>query len=128
MRAPIYKLDSFTTQRFAGNPAAVVVLDRFPDARAMQSIAAENNVPETAFVVRDGGDYRLRWCTPTMEVPFCGHATLASAAVVMDRIDRERTQVIFQTKSGPLVVTRSGAAYSMDFPARKLTRIAVPSD
>lgn len=128
MRAPIYKLDAFTTKRFAGNPAAVVVLQSFPDERAMQSIAAENNLPETAFIVRDGADYLLRWCTPVIEVPFCGHATLASAAVVMNNLERERTEVIFHTKSGPLFVSRKDTAYSMDFPARKLKPLAIPSN
>jgi PhzF family phenazine biosynthesis protein len=125
MRAPIYKLDSFTTERFAGNPAAVVVVQTFPDDVTMQSIAAENNLPETAFIARDGDDYRLRWCTPTVEVPFCGHATLASAAVVMHRLQPERSRVVFHTKSGPLIVSKSGDGYSMDFPARALSRIAI---
>lgn len=128
MRAPIYKLDSFTTRLFAGNPAAVVVLRNFPDDRTMQAIAAENNLPETAFIVRGGADYQLRWCTPTMEVQFCGHATLASAAVVMNRLERGRNEVTFHTKSGPLIVSRSGAAYTMDFPARKLRPLAITSN
>lgn len=128
MHAPIYKLDAFTTKRFAGNPAAVVVLETFPDDATLQAIAAENNLPETAFIVRDGSDYRLRWFTPTIEVPFCGHATLASAAVVVNVLDGERIEVTFHTKSGPLIVSRKGDAYLMDFPARKLTRVSVPSD
>ena len=127
MRAPIYKLDAFTTRRFAGNPAAVVVLQGFPDERAMQAIAAENNLPETAFIVRDGVDYLLRWCTPVIEVPFCGHATLASAAVVLNHLERERSEVVFHTKSGPLIVSRKNTGYSMDFPARKLKPLAIPS-
>lgn len=86
MRAAIYKLDSFTTQRFTGNPAAVVALEKFPDAATMQAIAAENNLAETAFIVPAGNDYHIRWFTPTVEVPFCGHATLASAAVLLARI------------------------------------------
>src|SRR5712671_1099 len=125
MRAPIYKLDSFTTRRFAGNPAAVVVLQNFPHDSTLLAIAAENNLSETAFIVRDGDDYRLRWCTPTMEVPFCGHATLASAAVVMHRLHRERDQIVFHTKSGPVIVTCNDVGYSMDFSARKLTAITI---
>lgn len=118
MRYPIYQLDAFTTRRFAGNPAAVVVMDAFPADALMQAIAAENNLAETAFLVREGDDYRLRWFTPTVEVPLCGHATLASGAVVMEHLEAGRTRVVFHTRSGPLTVTRHGARYTMDFPAR----------
>ena len=86
MRVPIFQIDAFTTRRFAGNPAAVMVMDRFPEDAVLQSIAAENNLAETAFLVAERGDYRLRWFTPTIEVPLCGHATLASSALVMERI------------------------------------------
>ena len=78
MRVPIFRLDAFTTRRFAGDPAAVVVLDRFLDDALMQAVAAENNLAETAFVVPSEGRYRLRRLTPTVEVPLCGHATLAA--------------------------------------------------
>ena len=71
----------------------------------MQAIAAENNLSETAFVVPEGGDYRLRWFTPKVEVPLCGHATLASAAVVMERLEPGRRRVVFHTGSGPLEIT-----------------------
>jgi PhzF family phenazine biosynthesis protein len=78
VRAPIFQLDSFTTTRFAGNPAAVVVLEQFlPDA-SLQAIAAENNLAETAFLVIDGAEHHLRWFTPTVEVKLCGHATAPS--------------------------------------------------
>jgi PhzF family phenazine biosynthesis protein len=127
MRIPLYQLDAFATRRFSGNPAAVMVFDAFPDAALLQALAAENNLSETAFLVRDGADYRLRWFTPKLEVPLCGHATLASAAVVMERLEPDRTHVVFATASGPLAVTRDGATYAMDFPARPATRIATPS-
>lgn len=81
MPTPIFHVDAFTTHRFKGNPAAVMVMDRFADDAVLQEIAAENNLSETAFLVPEGGDYRLRWFTPATEVPLCGHATLASAAV-----------------------------------------------
>lgn len=123
MRAAIYKLDSFTTRRFAGNPAAVVSLEKFPDAAAMQAIAAENNLAETAFVEPAGDDYRIRWFTPTVEVPFCGHATLASAAVLLERIHPTRTRMVFQSASGPLTVERRSSHYVMNFPARTLRRV-----
>jgi PhzF family phenazine biosynthesis protein len=126
MRTPIYQLDAFTNQRFAGNPAAVMPMVRFPDDAVMQAIAAENNLAETAFLVREGSDYRLRWFTPVTEVPLCGHATLASAAVVMERLESGRTSVVFQSKSGPLTVTRAGGGYVLDFPARASEKTPAP--
>jgi PhzF family phenazine biosynthesis protein len=126
MHTPIYQVDAFTTRRFAGNPAAVMPMDSFlPDA-ALQAIAAENNLSETAFLVPDGGDYRLRWFTPTIEVPLCGHATLASAAVVMERLEPERNSVVFHSASGPLTVTRADAGYVMNFPARRSELVSIP--
>jgi PhzF family phenazine biosynthesis protein len=92
----------------------------------MLALAAENNLAETAFVVREGGDYRIRWFTPRVEVPLCGHATLASAAVVMERLEPGRGEVVFHSASGPLRVTRSGEGYAMDFPARPSTPMIPP--
>ena len=82
--------------------------------------------PRLRFCCRDGGDYRLRWFTPATEVPLCGHATLASAAVVMERLEPGRTSVVFHSASGPLKVNRVGAGYVMDFPARPSERITPP--
>lgn len=93
-------------------------LESFLADAVLQAIAAENNLAETAFIVPNGSDYRLRWFTPTTEVPLCGHATLASAAVVMERLEAGRSQVIFHSASGPLTVNRTDAGYVMDFPAR----------
>jgi PhzF family phenazine biosynthesis protein len=123
MRAAIYQLDAFATKRFTGNPAAVVPLDSFADDATMQAIAAENNLAETAFVVPAGDRYRIRWFTPTVEVPFCGHATLASAAVLLERIHPTRTSIIFESASGALTVERRSAHYVMNFPARTLRRV-----
>jgi PhzF family phenazine biosynthesis protein len=92
----------------------------------LQAIAAENNLAETAFLVPDGGDYRLRWFTPATEVPLCGHATLASAAVVMERLEPARSSVVFHSASGPLGVKRTGASYVMQFPARTAEPVAPP--
>src|SRR6202167_1808959 len=92
----------------------------------MQAIAAENNLAETAFLVREGADYRLRWFTPAVEVPLCGHATLASAAVVIERLEPERTHVVFHSASGPLTVNKVDAAYVMNFPARPSASISAP--
>jgi predicted PhzF superfamily epimerase YddE/YHI9 len=126
VRAPIFQIDAFTTRRFAGNPAAVMPLETFPADATLQAIAAENNLAETAFLVPDGEDYRLRWFTPATEVPLCGHATLASAAVVMERLQPGRTAVVFHSASGPLTVNRIGAGYVMDFPARPSEGITPP--
>ncbi|WP_413490336.1 PhzF family phenazine biosynthesis protein [Shewanella baltica] len=126
MRIPIFQVDAFTKRRFAGNPAAVMLLERFLDDAVLQQMAAENNLAETAFLVLDAGDYLLRWFTPTTEVPLCGHATLASAAVVMERLQPSRTKVVFHSISGPLSVTRTEAGYIMDFPARYPERVDMP--
>ncbi len=126
MRAPIFQVDAFTTRRFAGNPAAIIPLDDFlPDA-TLQTIAQENNLAETAYLVPANGDYRIRWFTPGVEVPLCGHATLASAAVVMERLEPARTQVVFHSASGPLTVKRNGHGYIMDFPSRPSAPISTP--
>ncbi len=126
MRTPIFQIDAFTTRRFAGNPAAVIPMDRFLDDETLQAIAAENNLAETAFLVPEGGDYRLRWFTPIVEVPLCGHATLASAAAVMERLEPGRDKVIFHTASGPLTVNRTNGGYVMDFPVRRSEPAATP--
>lgn len=125
-RVPIYQVDAFTTRRFRGNPAAVLLLDEYPGDSVLQAVAAENNLAETAFLVPAGEDYRLRWFTPTVEVPLCGHATLASAAVVMERLQPRRQEVVFQTASGPLPVRRTSAGYAMDFPVRRSAPVTAP--
>jgi len=127
MRVPIFQLDAFTTRRCAGNAASVVLLERFPDDGLLGAIAAENNLSETAFLVPDRARYRLRWFTPTVEVPLCGHATLASAAVVMERLEPGRRRVVFESLSGRLTVRRMGSHYVMDFPARPSQLIATPA-
>ena len=126
MRTPIFQVDAFTTRRFAGNPAAVMPMASFPADAIMQAIAAENNLSETAFLVPQGGDYRVRWFTPTLEVPLCGHATLASAAVVMERLEPGRRSVVFHSASGPLTVKRTDVGYVMDFPARPADGVSTP--
>jgi len=126
LRTPIFQVDAFTTRLFAGNPAAVMVINNFPADATLQAIAAENNLAETAFLVPQGGDYQLRWFTPTVEVPLCGHATLASAAVVMERLEPGRGSVVFHSKSGPLTVKRADAGYIMDFPVRLSEPVATP--
>jgi PhzF family phenazine biosynthesis protein len=127
MRLPIYQVDAFTDRLFGGNPAAICPLEAWlPDA-TMQAIAAENNLAETAFFVREGNDYALRWFTPEVEVDLCGHATLASAHVVCEFLERGRKEVGFRTlKAGVLTVTRDGDMLAMDFPSRPPKPIAAP--
>lgn len=117
MSTPIYQVDAFASRLFAGNPAAVCPLESWPDDARMQSIAAENNLAETAFFVRSGDCYRLRWFSPLCEIGLCGHATLASAYVIFERLDPSATRVRFETLGGELTVTRAGDLLSMDFPA-----------
>ncbi|KKL84296.1 hypothetical protein LCGC14_1966180 [marine sediment metagenome] len=117
VRVPIFQVDAFASAVFAGNPAAVCPLESWLEEGVMQSIAAENNLSETAFFVPEGDGYRLRWFTPTTEVDLCGHATLASAFVIFTRLDPERDAVTFDTRSGPLSVTQAGDRLSMDLPA-----------
>ena len=127
MRLPIFHVDAFASKPFTGNPAAVVVVERQPDAAVMQAIAAENNLSETAFIEPARGAWNLRWFTPEVEVPLCGHATLASAWVVLQRLDPSRAEVTFLTReSGALVVRRQGAGYEMDFPSKPVARVPAP--
>jgi PhzF family phenazine biosynthesis protein len=111
----LYQIDAFTGQAFRGNPAAVCLLDAERDAAWMQSVAAEMNLSETAFVVPRGDDFSLRWFTPAVEVALCGHATLASAHAL--REERGLDAARFHTKSGVLTATRNGDWIELDFPA-----------
>jgi PhzF family phenazine biosynthesis protein len=127
MRLPIYQLDAFTNRLFAGNPAAVVPLESWPPDATLQAVAAENNLAETAFFVRRGDEWELRWFTPTTEVDLCGHATLASAAVIFRHLEPQWQRVAFRTrKAGTLIVTRHGEELALDFPARPAERVATP--
>jgi PhzF family phenazine biosynthesis protein len=119
MKIPIYQVDAFASEVFSGNPAAVCMLDTWIDDKRLQSIAAENNLSETAFLVQTGNGFDLRWFTPVTEVALCGHATLASAFVLFACRDWPADIVRFQTrKSGELAVTRRDNLLEMDFPAR----------
>ncbi len=117
MEAPLFQVDAFTEHRFAGNPAAVCLLPRWPDEKVLQAIASENNLSETAFLVGAGSEYDLRWFTPVAEVDLCGHATLASAFVLFDRFGIG-PEAIFHTRSGRLAVQQGDdGLLRMDFPA-----------
>jgi PhzF family phenazine biosynthesis protein len=126
LEVPIFHLDAFTERQFAGNPAAVLLLDRYPLDSVLQTIAEEHNLSETAFLVAEEGDYHIRWFTPKIEVPLCGHATLASAAVVLEKLEPGRQTVVFHSASGALKVSRSHFGYAMDFPMRISAPVAVP--
>jgi PhzF family phenazine biosynthesis protein len=128
MRLPIYQIDAFACRLFAGNPAAVMPMESFLLDETLQAIAAENNLSETAYLVKDGADYQLRWFTPAAEVPLCGHATLASAAVILERLEPGREIVTFRTASGVLTVKRSGSGYVMDFPVKPVVQAEIPSN
>ncbi len=117
MKATLYQVDAFADRPFEGNPAAVVPLDAWPDDALMQAIAAENNLAETAFLVPEGDAFRLRWFTPAVEVPLCGHATLASAHVLYAHLGYGKPEIHFETLSGRLTVKREGDLLAMDFPA-----------
>ena len=120
---PIYQVDAFASRVFAGNPAAVCPLDDWlPDA-VLQAIAVENNLSETAFLVKRGADFDLRWFTPAYEVDLCGHATLGSAYVIANYLDNGSTEVRFHTRSGLLTVTHEGELYTLDFPVLPPKRI-----
>jgi PhzF family phenazine biosynthesis protein len=120
MKLPMWQVDAFSARRFGGNPAAVVPLEAWLPEPTLQAIAAENNLAETAYFVREGADYRLRWFTPTEEVPLCGHATLASAWVLFNRLEPGRRRVIFHSQSGPLPVELEADKLVLDFPANAL--------
>jgi PhzF family phenazine biosynthesis protein len=119
MRIPIYQVDAFASEVFSGNPAAVCMLDAWIDDNLLQSIATENNLSETAFLVQNDSGFDLRWFTPVTEVALCGHATLASAFVLFMCRNWAHDTVKFRTrKSGELSVSRYVDLLEMDFPAR----------
>ena len=120
MKIPIYQIDAFADEVFEGNPAAVCPLERWLDDDILQSIALENNLSETAFIVKENGGFHLRWFTPGAEVNLCGHATLATAFVLFYYFKYSQKAIQFNTRSGKLTVCREGELLSMNFPAYQL--------
>lgn len=116
MKLPLYQVDAFTASLFGGNPAAVCPLESWLDDAAMQAIAAENNLAETAFFVPERDAFALRWFMPLNEVDLCGHATLASGFVVLNYLRPEASSVDFTTRSGRLTVAREEEGFSLDLP------------
>ncbi|PLY04398.1 MAG: isomerase [Desulfuromonas sp.] len=128
MKFSIYQVDAFTSELFSGNPAAVCPLKSWPDDAVLQQIAAENNLSETAFLVPAKDAIELRWFTPATEVTLCGHATLASAFVLFNRLSWGGDSINFRTRySGELTVTRAGELLTLDFPALPATRTEPPA-
>lgn len=117
LKIPVYQVDAFASRVFSGNPAAVCPLKKWLPDEQMQAIATENNLAMTAFFVPNQDGYDIRWFTPTVEVPLCGHATLASAFIIFHDLAPAAKSVRFETKSGALIVTRDGDLLSMDFPS-----------
>lgn len=127
---PIYQIDAFATKAFEGNPAAVIPLEKWLDDSLMQKIAAENNISETVFFVKDSSgksDFEIRWFTPTIEVKLCGHATMASAHALFSKLDFPGDTIRFSSKSGILIVTRQGNRLNMDFPTAEYQPVENPS-
>ena len=126
MKLRLWQVDAFTNRRMSGNPAAVVPLEAWLPDETLLAIAAENNLSETAYLVNDGGAWRIRWFTPATEVPLCGHATLASAHVLFTHLAPGLASVTFASASGPLTVTRDGSRLVLDFPAYVPERVHTP--
>lgn len=120
-----YIVDAFAEELFKGNPAAVCILDKSIGDKLMQKIAAENNLSETAFVKKNGQEYDLRWFTPAIEVDLCGHATLASAFVINNFIDKKAETFQFTTLSGKITVKKDDKLFNMNFPARIPKKIEI---
>lgn len=124
---PLYQVDAFADRPFTGNPAAVCILEDWLSDELMLSIAAENNLSETAFIKQEGNNYRIRWFTPVDEVDLCGHATLAAAHVMFKHLNWQKTELIFESRSGALVIHKQRSGYAMDFPLASLNKTR-PSD
>ncbi|HSY60216.1 MAG TPA: PhzF family phenazine biosynthesis protein [Cytophaga sp.] len=125
MSIPIYIVNAFSSGPFTGNPAAVCPLDQWLSDDLMQAIAAQNNLSETVFFVKEGNAYSIRWFTPTIEVPLCGHATLAAAYILFNELNYPGNEIRFQSKSGELKVIKEKDVIELNFPAEKLKKIPV---
>lgn len=123
-----YVVDAFTDKLFAGNPAAVCVMDQWISDELMTKIALENNFSETAFIVKEGAKYHLRWFTLAGEINLCGHATMASSFVIFNFFEKDSTEITFSTLSGDLIIHRKGDLFEMDFPAFALKEVPVSEE
>ena len=123
MKLTLYQVDAFAERLFKGNPAAVIPLQQWINDELMQQLAMENNLSETVFFVPRGNDFDIRWFTPEAEINLCGHATLASAFVLMNFLGYNDTTLVFHSKSGPLFIHREGDIIYLDFPSWKPERL-----
>ena len=123
-----YVVDAFTDSVFHGNQAAVCVLDQWPDDELMMNITRENNFSETAFTVREGDKWHLRWFTPGGEIDLCGHATLGTAYVLFRFYEKDADRLVFTTLSGDLIVTKEDDLLEMEFPAYDLVPVEVTDE
>ncbi len=129
MKMKFYQVDAFTNRLFGGNPAAVCLPGQWPSDKLMQSVAGENNLSETAFVVRTEKGYDIRWFTPAVEVDLCGHATLASAWVIFNQCGFAGDEILFYSpRSGELKVRKSGEKLFLDFPADMFVSCDCPAE
>ena len=125
----MFQVDAFTQKLFGGNPAAVCILDNWLDEQMMQSIAAENNLAETAFAVKNDAGYDIQWFTPTVEVDLCGHATLATAHVLFNHMGYSRNELVFTShRSGVLKIKKDGPLLTLDFPSDTYEKVPTPAD
>ncbi len=131
---PLFQVDAFTSKPFKGNPAAVCLFEKFPEDQLLKDIAAEMNLSETAFLVHRVNDgpsateYEIRWFTPTVEVPLCGHATLAASHVIFNELQEARDNIEYASKSGRLSARREGKAIILDFPLNPPKVCSCPKD
>ena len=125
---PQFIVDAFTDTVFKGNPAAVCLLDEWLSDTTLQNIAKENNLSETAFTVKDGDHYELRWFTPGGEIDLCGHATLATAFILFKFIEVDVERLTFTTQSGELLVSKKDDYYELNFPSYAMHQVVVTSE
>ena len=123
-----YIVDAFTHEPSKGNPAAVCVMDSWPSDAFMQALAKKNNLSETAFLVREKENWRIRWFTPETEEVLCGHATLASSFVLFNYVEPQKQHLLFYSRSGELRVVRRGQLYEMDFPTYEMKEVPVTDE
>ena len=126
MKIPMYVANAFCRQPFTGNPAAVCLLNEWPGAGLMQNIASQNNLSETAFLIREGDGYHIRWFTPVAEIPLAGHPTLAAAHILFSEDLHSGDVIIFYSDSGKLTVKREMDEYILNFPSDAINEIPAP--
>jgi PhzF family phenazine biosynthesis protein len=126
LKLSIFHIDAFAENLFEGNPAAVIPLEKWLPDNLLQDIAQENNLSETAYFIKEGDEYHIRWFTPSVEVDLCGHATLASAHVIFEILGTQADKIVFHSKSGELKVARKGELIELDFPMATISKCEIP--